>query len=78
MISNFFMQLAHIELLMTYSVKDILSLVRRDARFDTKLVNDLFFKERSSTKIHTTSFSTTWYNGCTTVVKIQTILWNAL
>ena len=44
MISNFFMQLAHIELLMTYSVKDILSLVRRDARFDTKLVNDLFFE----------------------------------
>ena len=38
------MQLAHIELLMTYSVKDILSLVRRDARFDTKLVNDLFFE----------------------------------
>ena len=44
MISNFFIQLAHIELLITYSVKDVLSLIRRDSRFDTKLVNDLFFE----------------------------------
>lgn len=44
MISNFFVQLAHIELLISYSVKDILTLIKRDTRFDTKLVNDLFFE----------------------------------
>ncbi len=44
MISNFFIQLAHIELLTSYSVKDLLTLVRRDSRFDAKLVNDLFFE----------------------------------
>jgi hypothetical protein len=43
-ISNFFIQLAHIELLTSYSVKDLLTLVRRDSRFDAKLVNDLFFE----------------------------------
>lgn len=45
MISNFFVQLVHIELLASYSVKDILQLVKRDSRFDVKLVNDLFFEE---------------------------------
>ena len=44
MISNFFVQLAHFELLISYPVKDILTLLRRDSRFDTKLVNDLFFE----------------------------------
>ena len=44
MISNFFMQLIHIELLTSYSVKDLLTLMRRDPRFDVKLVNDLFFE----------------------------------
>ena len=44
MISNFFMQLIHIELLTSYSVKDLLTLMRRDPRFDAKLVNDLFFE----------------------------------
>ena len=38
------MQLIHIELLTSYSVKDLLTLMRRDPRFDAKLVNDLFFE----------------------------------
>lgn len=43
MVSNLFLQLTHIELLLTYSVKDILTLVKRDSRFDVKLLNDLYF-----------------------------------
>lgn len=45
MISNLFLQLTHIELLISYSVKDILTLVRRDPRFTIKLLNDLYFED---------------------------------
>lgn len=44
MISNFFVQLTHIELLISYPVSDILSLVKRDSRFNVKFVKDLFFE----------------------------------
>lgn len=44
MISNFFVQLTHIELLISYSVSDVLSLVKRDSRFDVKFIKDLFFE----------------------------------
>lgn len=43
MVSNLFLQLTHVELLLSYSVKDILTLVKRDARFNVKLLNDLYF-----------------------------------
>ncbi len=45
MVSNLFLQLAHIELLMSYPVKDILTLVKRDSRFNVKLLNDLYFED---------------------------------
>ena len=43
MVSNLFLQLIHIELLLSYSVKEILTLVKRDSRFNVKLLNDLYF-----------------------------------
>lgn len=43
MVSNLFLQLIHIELLLSYSVKEILTLVKRDPRFNVKLINDLYF-----------------------------------
>jgi hypothetical protein len=43
MVSNLFLQLIHIELLLSYSVKEILTLVKRDPRFNVKLLNDLYF-----------------------------------
>ena len=43
MVSNLFLQLIHIELLLSYSVKEILTLVKRDSRFNVKLINDLYF-----------------------------------
>lgn len=45
MISNLFLQLTHIELLISYSVKDVLTLVKRDPRFTVKLLNDLYFED---------------------------------
>ncbi|MCQ2062115.1 MAG: hypothetical protein MJY99_02110 [Fibrobacter sp.] len=45
MISNLFLQLTHIELLISYPVKDVLSLVKRDSRFTVKLLNDLYFED---------------------------------
>lgn len=45
MVSNLFLQLAHIELLISYPVKDILTLVKRDSRFNVKLLNDLYFED---------------------------------
>lgn len=45
MISNLFLQLTHIELLISYSVKDILTLVKKDPRFTVKLINDLYFED---------------------------------
>ena len=35
MVSNLFLQLAHIELLMSYPVKDILTLVKRTLKIHT-------------------------------------------
>lgn len=43
MVSNLFLQLIHIELLLSYSVKEILTLVKKDSRFNVKLLNDLYF-----------------------------------
>lgn len=43
MVSNLFLQLTHIELLLSYPIKDILTLVKKDPRFDVKLLNDLYF-----------------------------------
>ena len=45
MLSNLFLQLTHIELLMSYSVKDILTLVKRDPRFTVKTLNDMYFED---------------------------------
>jgi len=44
-LSNLFLQLTHIELLMSYSVKDILTLVKRDPRFTVKTLNDMYFED---------------------------------
>lgn len=45
MLSNLFLQLAHIELLISYPVKDILTLIKRDSRFNVKLLNDLYYED---------------------------------
>lgn len=45
MLSNLFLQFTHIELLISYPVKDILTLVKRDSRFNIKLLNDLYFED---------------------------------
>ncbi len=45
MLSNLFLQLTHIELLISYSIKDVVSLTKRDSRFNVKLLNDLYFED---------------------------------
>ena len=45
MLSNLFLQLTHIELLISYPVKDILTLIKRDPRFNVKLLNDIYFED---------------------------------
>ncbi|MCQ2054094.1 MAG: hypothetical protein MJY82_02230 [Fibrobacter sp.] len=45
MISNLFLQLTHIELLISYPVKDILTLMKRDSRFTVQLLNELHFED---------------------------------
>ena len=45
MLSNLFLQLTHIELLISYPVKDILTLVKRDSRFTVKTLNDIYFED---------------------------------
>ena len=45
MLSNLFLQLTHIELLISYPVKDILTLVKRDPRFNVKMLNDIYFED---------------------------------
>lgn len=45
MLSNLFLQLSHIELLISYPVKDILTLVKRDSRFNVKMLNDIYFED---------------------------------
>ena len=45
MLSNLFLQLVHVELLIMYPVKDILTLVKRDPRFNVKMLNDLYFED---------------------------------
>lgn len=45
MLSNLFLQLTHVELLIMYPVKDILTLVKRDPRFNVKILNDLYFED---------------------------------
>jgi hypothetical protein len=44
-LSNLFLQLTHIELLISYPVKDILTLVKRDSRFTVKTLNDIYFED---------------------------------
>ncbi|SHI77620.1 hypothetical protein [Fibrobacter sp. UWP2] len=45
MLSSLFLQFIHIELLISYSVKDVLTLVKRDPRFTVKLLNELNFED---------------------------------
>ncbi|MCQ2104393.1 MAG: hypothetical protein MJZ26_01240 [Fibrobacter sp.] len=45
MLSNLFLQLTHIELLISYPVKDVLSLVKRDSRINVKMLNDIYFED---------------------------------
>lgn len=45
MLSNLFLQLTHIELLISYQIKDILTLVKRDSRIDVKMLNDIYFED---------------------------------
>ena len=45
MLSNLFLQLTHIELLISYPIKDIVSLVKRDPRFNVKVLNDIYFED---------------------------------
>lgn len=45
MLSNLFLQLTHIELLISYPIKDILTLVKRDSRIDVKMLNDIYFED---------------------------------
>ena len=45
MLSNLFLQLTHIELLISYPIKDIVTLVKRDPRFNVKLLNDIYFED---------------------------------
>ena len=45
MLSNLFLQLTHIELLIKYPVKDILTLIKRDPRFTVKVLNDIYFED---------------------------------
>ena len=45
MLSNLFLQLTHIELLISYPVKEIASLAKRDSRFNVKLLNDIYFED---------------------------------
>lgn len=45
MLSNLFLQFTHIELLISYPVKDILTLVKRDPRFNVKMLNDIYFED---------------------------------
>ncbi len=47
MLSNLFLQLTHIELLIKYPVKDILTLIKRDPRFTVKVLNDIYFEDLS-------------------------------
>jgi len=44
-LSNLFLQLTHIELLIKYPVKDILTLIKRDPRFTVKVLNDIYFED---------------------------------
>lgn len=44
-LSNLFLQFTHIELLISYPVKDILTLVKRDSRFNVKMLNDIYFED---------------------------------
>jgi len=44
-LSNLFLQLTHIELLISYPIKDVVSLTKRDSRFNVKLLNDLYFED---------------------------------
>ena len=37
--------MTHIELLISYPVKDILTLIKRDPRFNVKLLNDIYFED---------------------------------
>jgi hypothetical protein len=41
MLSNLFLQMTHVELLVSYPVKEILTLVKRDPRFTVKTLNDI-------------------------------------
>lgn len=45
MLSNLFLQLTHIELLISYPVKEILTLVKRDSRINVKMLNDIYFED---------------------------------
>lgn len=45
MLSNLFLQLTHVELLVSYPVKEILTLVKRDPRFTVKTLNDIYFED---------------------------------
>ena len=45
MLSSLFLQFIHIELLISYSVNDVLTLVKRDPRFTVKLLNELNFED---------------------------------
>ena len=45
MLSNLFLQFTHIELLISYPVKDLLTLVKRDPRFTVKTLNDIYFED---------------------------------
>ncbi|MCF0215087.1 MAG: hypothetical protein HUK21_01280 [Fibrobacteraceae bacterium] len=55
MLSNLFLQLAHIELLISYQTKDILTLVKKEPRITVKMLNDIYlegsFVEESSHRI---------------------------
>lgn len=45
MLSNLFLQFTHIELLISYPVKDLLTLVKKDPRFTVKTLNDIYFED---------------------------------
>ena len=45
MLSNLFLQMTHVELLVSYPVKEILTLVKRDPRFTVKTLNDIYFED---------------------------------
>jgi hypothetical protein len=44
-LSNLFLQFTHIELLISYPVKDLLTLVKKDPRFTVKTLNDIYFED---------------------------------